>query len=193
MNPHLVFNSLNIIKHFVYINNNKKADFAIDCFSIFLRRFLEYSSKQEIQIIDEVKLLETYINLEKLRSNDSFDYEIKIVNGIQNIFIPNLIIQPYVENAIKHGVLNLEYPGKIEINFIKDKREIVCTIRDNGKGYENKCPSNLNVGKHEPKGLLLVSKKILILKKLKKAKVEVMVKDLKTQNRSGTEICLKIS
>lgn len=182
MNPHFIFNSLNTIKHYVYINNKDMADFAIDCFSIFLRKYLEFSALNFITIEQEVKLLETYLALENLRSNDLFDSAIEVGKGLDKIIIPNLLIQPFVENAIKHGIINANKKCLIQVKFEKEESFLICSISDNG------------IGREKSKAIDMINTKIKLIKKITGLDIAIEINDFASNNPAlpGTIVTLKI-
>lgn len=147
VNPHLIFNCLNAIKYLIQIEEYKKADTYLLHFSRYIRLVLETSKAPTISINEEIELITQYLNLEKIRFMDEFDFQIQ--NLFQNhsdskILIPTLILQPYVENAIWHGLLpKLECPKTISIKIERDdKNQIIITIDDNGVGRLSKQNSN---------------------------------------------------
>ena len=138
MNPHFVFNCLNLIDSFIYKNDSTGARSVLFNFSDLLRLVIDKSPNQLIQLQDELKILELYLNLEKSRSDDSFIYFITIAPDInaELLFVPPLIIQPIVENAIKHGIQNRKNSGgEINISITKKGSNMIeIKIDDNGAG-----------------------------------------------------------
>ena len=190
MNPHFIFNSLNTIKHYVYINNKTKADFAIDCFSIFLRKYIDYSSQNYVRIADEIKLLETYMSLEKLRANDLFETEITVDEAVKNVYIPTQLIQPFVENAIKHGVLKSTNKCTIKLQFIIENNYIICKVEDDGIGLESSKRSESKKSNYESKGIELIQNKIKIIKQITGSEILLSIEN--SSNEIGTIVTLKI-
>lgn len=136
MNPHFMFNSLNSIADF--IDNNKAqtaSDFAIK-FAKLMRMILEYSERQEITLTEEVNLLNLYLKLESLRLNPKLSYEINVDKQIEadNVFIPPMLVQPFVENSIIHGVLPLDRTGKVKINIHIVQNDLEIVVDDDGVG-----------------------------------------------------------
>lgn len=139
INPHFVFNCLNSIKGFIYDRDYKQADIYLDRFSALLRSTLDNSSSSIISLQDEISYLDNYLQLEKLRFEDKFDYFISMDETIDptTVFVPAMLLQPYVENAIRHGIGHLENKkGMIKITVKKETRNLVCEIEDNGVGRE---------------------------------------------------------
>lgn len=137
INPHFVFNCLNSIKGFIYDKNYEQADRYLDKFSELLRSTMDNADASIISLEEEIKYLDTYLQLEKLRFGDKFDYAIEAKEGVdtKNTFVPAMLLQPYVENAIRHGVRYLDNKkGIITILAHKEKDRLVCEIDDNGIG-----------------------------------------------------------
>ena len=136
MNPHFIFNVLNGIKAFGNNGNTKELNATISQFASLLRSLLQNSRKEEIYLSEEISSLENYLELEQKMSSN-FDYEItnKIKQvSVEEILIPPMLIQPFIENSIKHGFKNSK--GKLAIHFMATDKHLVCTIIDNGIGIE---------------------------------------------------------
>lgn len=139
INPHFVFNCLNSIKGFIYEKDYMQADKYLDKFSQLLRSTMDNADASVISLEEEMKYLDTYLQLEKLRFGDKFEYSIEAGNGIDKsrTFVPPMLLQPYVENAIRHGVRFLENKkGLIKIMIKKEEGKVICSIDDNGIGRE---------------------------------------------------------
>lgn len=139
INPHFVFNCLNSIKGFIYDRDYAQADRYLDKFAELMRSTIDNSDAALISLEEEVRYLDNYLQLEKLRFNERFDYTIKTtsISDRQNIFVPAMLLQPYVENAIRHGVRFLDgRKGQINITIAGKGDGVVCTIDDNGIGRE---------------------------------------------------------
>ena len=117
MNPHFIFNSLNSIQHFITIRDKEEALNYLSKFSKLIRKILENSREDTVSISNELQLLELYVQLEQLRFNNKFDYHISIDQKIdvENLEIPPLLIQPYIENAILHVFINNNDKGDLWI------------------------------------------------------------------------------
>ncbi len=137
MNPHFIFNVINSIQHFILHNNDEAAHRYLSKFSKLIRTILNNSDKNRVPLIEEIKALNLYLELENMRFENRFEYVIHIDKDIDtdDIRIPSMLIQPYVENAIKHGILELKNrKGKVSITITKDAGLLKCTIEDNGVG-----------------------------------------------------------
>lgn len=135
MNPHFLFNSLNSIKNFVVSKSRDEAADYLTSFSKLMRMILENSRKKFMTLEDELKMIKLYIEMECTRLNRSFDYEINVDPDIDSEFLlPPMLLQPYVENAIWHGLMSKYGDKKLTLNVIPSETGITCILRDNGIG-----------------------------------------------------------
>jgi hypothetical protein len=135
MNPHFMYNALNSIQALIVKQDIKSSNLYLSKFSNLMRKVLEASGKEEISLEEEIAILELYLDLEKLRFGNDFNFEIRIAAEIEiySIYISPLLLQPFVENAIKHGLLHKHGEKNLVIEIKKDK-ELICVIEDNGIG-----------------------------------------------------------
>lgn len=149
MNPHFFYNALNTIQAFIFTNDKTRANNYLAKFSKLTRLILENSEKETIILCDEINSLQLYLELEKIRFKDTFEYSIQIAENLDadNTEIPPMLIQPYVENAIKHGLLHLESTRVLKINFEINNKLLFVIIDDNGVG--RKRSEEINNMKHE--------------------------------------------
>lgn len=140
INPHFIFNVLNSIQYYILRKDSDKAVHFLSSFSTLIRRIVSNSRQQYISVIEEVECLKDYLDLEKLRLENKFDYELNIDSNVdieQKTMLP-MIIQPLVENSIWHGIVPLEERGKIKVDFKLDEvGALVCTVDDNGVGINS--------------------------------------------------------
>jgi len=134
MNPHFIFNALNSIQDLILKGNVEHSYSYITTFSNMVRRTLDYSDKDFIEFEQEIKLLELYLSLEKLRFKKDLEYNIEIMN-VEDILLPPLLIQPFIENSLVHGLLHKEGIKRLVIKF-ELAENLICTIEDNGIGRE---------------------------------------------------------
>lgn len=136
MNPHFTYNTLNSIQDLILKQDIKRTNYYLSKFSTLMRKVLEFSENETIILEDEVELIQDYLELEKLRFGDDFEFIIQVSNSLQtnSVFIPSLIIQPFVENAIKHGLLHKKGQKKLNISFNDNQEYILVIIEDNGVG-----------------------------------------------------------
>jgi len=135
LNPHFIFNCLNSIQSLINTNRIAAANEYLSEFSTLMRDALADSDKIFQHLDKEIKILENYLKLERLRFE--FEYTINTSTEIKpnEIEIPSLLLQPLVENAVKHGVSHLREKGKVSINFFKNNTNFIAEIKDNGKGF----------------------------------------------------------
>lgn len=137
INPHFIFNCLNAIKYLIQSEQNEKASLYLVIFSRFIRMVLDSSEKNVIPIEKEIEIIESYLKLEKERFDNDFSYELNItdINKIKHAYLPPLILQPFVENAIWHGLLNSTRESKmVKIEITTKQNDIFISIDDNGIG-----------------------------------------------------------
>lgn len=138
MNPHFIFNSLNTLQRFILEHDVDNAHIYLTKFSKLLRKILESSTSDSISLSEEIDILDHYVELECLRSENSFEYSIlNTIEHPENIHIPIMLIQPFVENAIWHGLMAKKENRKLSVTFHPlDSHRITCLIEDNGVGRE---------------------------------------------------------
>jgi sensor histidine kinase YesM len=178
MNPHFIFNSLGAISDFMIKNNAKLADEYLGKFSTLMRMVLENSEQKEILLSEDIKALGLYMELEALRANNRFTFEIKIEDDIDadNTLVPPLLMQPFVENSIRHGLSEKEGAGKILIHFAIQDDMLICNIEDNGIGLEKSKAIKSIESKMNKKslGIKITQSRINILNQHKKNKIASM-------------------
>ncbi len=191
MDPHFIFNSLNSIQHFITTNNKTLALTYLSKFSKLIRQILENSVNHQVLIVDEIRLLEYYIQLEALRFNEKFDHQIDIDKSldIHNTEIPFLLIQPYVENAIIHGLNNKSDKGSLRVSLQDKEEHILCTVEDNGVGRKRAAQLKKQK-KHISRGMSVTKRRLELLNRDKKNKTLVDVMDLYDQDQcvAGTKV-----
>lgn len=144
MNPHFFYNALNTIQSFILSNEKKQAVSYLSKFSNLTRTILEMTEKETISIAEEVKTLSLYLDIEKARFEEDFNYHILVDDEIdaENIKIPTMLLQPYVENAVKHGLLHKLGKKAVTIHFQKETEHIKISIDDNGIGRQKSTELN---------------------------------------------------
>jgi len=168
MNPHFLFNALNSIQSLVAQDNTKEARNYLQKFAKLMRLTLQNSRLERIKLIDEINTLENYLSLEKLTRQPSFSFEIKCAEGTEpeEISIPPMMLQPFVENAIKHGVADMGEKGKIEITFELRDNWLHTRIRDNGIGREAAAEKQRSKSKsHESAAIQVITDRLQLLNK----------------------------
>ncbi|MEO8147787.1 MAG: tetratricopeptide repeat protein [Bacteroidia bacterium] len=182
MNPHFIFNSLNSIHSFIQQNKGEQASDYLIKFSRLMRLILENSNFEEVPLQSDLEALGLYIELEAARMNNKFSFSIEVDESIdvENTLIPPLILQPFVENSIWHGMLHKESGGHIRINISKNGDMIKCLVEDNGIGREKatEMKSSSQKAKHKSLGMKITNERIDIINRVKKSKAFVALNDL---------------
>ncbi|RZJ29202.1 MAG: hypothetical protein EOO48_08050 [Flavobacterium sp.] len=138
MNPHFIFNSVQNIRNLIDRRKNDEAVKYLDQFSVLTRQILENSNENYISLEEELAMIENYLSIQQLLYNHKFTFEITVEDTIEadSTFLPPMLTQPFIENAIKHGLGNVEENGKIKIAFFLDAGKLFFEVSDNGKGFE---------------------------------------------------------
>lgn len=136
MSPHFIYNVMGSIQSYLYKNESTKAAGYLSKFASLSRSVLEFSAQESISLSKEIEMLQNYVELEKARMEIPFEVEFRIDSGMETDFIeiPPMLLQPFVENAIKHGLQNLNYPGKLSLCFTEIQGYVAVEIVDNGRG-----------------------------------------------------------
>ena len=198
MNPHFIFNCLSSINRFILKNESKVASSYLTRFSRLMRMVLNNSQKPLISLDDELEMLGLYLEMERLRFKNSFDYGITFLNAIDsdNVFIPPLLLQPFCENAIWHGLMHKERPGRLDIELSLEDNILNCTITDNGVGREkSEEMKSKTAEKEKSMGLKITTERLALLNKEKGLHTFYEIEDMKDEigNAVGTKVVLKIS
>jgi WD40 repeat protein len=194
MNPHFIFNSLNSIQQFILANDNENAHVYLTKFSKLVRKLLESTTTEDISLEDEIDLLNRYIEIESLRFEDSFSYKLHVDPALKasSLRIPHMIIQPFVENAIWHGLLHKKGERLLEISFLYlNEQCITCLIEDNGVGRGIK---NTVVAGKTSLAMDFIEKRLKMINELKHSSCGFKITD-KTENEhkeNGTIVDIKI-
>lgn len=198
MNPHFLFNSLNSIKHFIINNEQKNAVHYLNKFSKLIRRILEASSMKEISLKEELETVELYMNIENIRFDDQIDFEIDISPDINpdTVKIPSLILQPFLENSLWHGLSSKEGEKKIRIEISRgDKKQINIAIQDNGIGREAAGRLQAQkVLKKKSLGIPITLERLSNFSRIYKNTFDLSIEDLRQGDGSvaGTQVMLSI-
>lgn len=186
MNPHFIFNVLNSIQHFVLHKNNEAAHRYLSKFSRLIRTILNNSDQNIIPLSEEIKALELYLDLEAMRFEKRFDYKISIDESLDpdKVKIPSMLIQPYVENAIKHGILSSPRKGIIKIDISREHLFLKCTVEDNGIGRQ-KSAEKLAVEEHRSFGTSITKERLAVINELYGNTLFEQVIDLYDENGEG--------
>lgn len=192
MNPHFIFNSLNNVIYLLNSERYQEAEDLLQNFSLLLRKFLEKSDLTFTSVRTELEILQLYLAIEKKRYSDKFTFEINYPKELSEKLIPTMLIQPFVENAVKHGIAHKTSPSVLSINIYLIHQIIVIEIVDNGIGRKESMRINQNRTNHESKGIQLVKSKIEIVKLKYNLKIDLQIEDMDTATEKGTKVILKI-
>ncbi len=197
MNPHFIFNSLNSINRFILQNERAQASEYLTKFSKLVRLILQNSQSSLIPLDSELESLGLYLNLEALRFNYHFDYKISLPKDldISALQVPPLILQPYVENAIWHGLMHKEEKGQLDIEVFEEDDHLYFKIKDNGIGREKAAAlASKSATKHKSMGLRITANRIAIMQNTETMLSPVTFNDLINTDGSaaGTEVVIKM-
>ncbi len=193
MNPHFVFNALSSIGGFIVEDNKKSALNYLTTFSKLIRSFLENSGEKEIALPIEIDNIRNYLALQKLRYNEQLDYKVEIDEQVDTeVSIPPWLIQPFIENAIIHGIAPKESPGMVAVSFKMAQNQLVCSITDNGVGLHH-ATEQTNEGKHKSVSTRNIQERIAITnqQRVGQKPIEVKIETLYNDGHpSGTQVVL---
>ncbi|TDR21036.1 two component regulator with propeller domain [Flavobacterium cheniae] len=197
MNPHFFYNALNTIQSYILSNDKKQAVSYLSKFSTLTRTILEMSEKENITLSEEIKTLGLYLDIEKARFDEDFSYEINIAYGIdiENIKIPSMLLQPYVENAVKHGLLHKKGEKKLTIDFERIFDSLKITIDDNGIGRQKSAELNAIKNKdHLSFATEAMQNRIALLNQYKQKNIAINFDDKFNKNEQslGTKVIIEI-
>lgn len=196
MNPHFFYNALNTIQSYILTNDKKEAISYLNKFASLTRKILELTERSYVTLQEEVNTLTLYLDLEQARFNDDFSYTITIADSLdkESIMIPTLLIQPFIENAIKHGLLHSKGTKKVSIQFLKKDEQLQIVIDDNGIGRKRSEAINLNNRKdHISFATHAIEKRLEILNKNKMQKITVCYIDkMEYDEPTGTTVYLNL-
>ena len=195
MNPHFIFNSLNSINQFISNNNELAANQYLTKFSTLMRRVMENSKEDFVSFSKEAELLQNYLDLEKSRFSDKFDFNMHIDDALyaeEQLYIPGMLIQPHLENAIWHGLRYSGEKGFLQLSFTKKSSNIVICIEDNGIGIaESRKVKTANQQKHSGRGMTNTLERISILNELYHHKITCTIEDKQLPDH-GVKVSLTV-
>lgn len=195
MNPHFIFNALNSVNSYIARSDEKAANKYLSDFSRLMREVMETSQHDFISFSTEVRILELYLNLEHSRFSDKFDYTFNIDPAIDTdgISIPPMLIQPYIENAVWHGLRYRNEKGNLKVSVRKEGRQIIVEVEDNGIG--RKQSQELKTANQKTRistGLKNIETRIRIINEVHHMNIKVSVSDLDAETGQGTVVKLHI-
>lgn len=186
MNPHFIFNCLNSIQNYIMRNDKDMAMDYLGRFATLIRQYLNTSTRDLVTLDDEISMLTNYLHLEQMRFNQSFEYHFQVDKNIDptEITLPPLLIQPFVENAILHGMTSITNGGQINIGISKKENQLQITIKDNGKGFDK----NKNTGMRKSLGIAITQKRLQYINDHAEGNYAISTRS----DESGTEINITV-
>jgi tetratricopeptide (TPR) repeat protein len=193
MNPHFIFNCVDSIERLLDNAKIEESKWSLSNFSSLTRTVLENSMKREIPLDEEVDVLKIYMDLENVRFRNPFTYNILIQSGVdaKTTLIPPLILQPFVENSIKHGFRDTEKSGHLKIEIWKENEFLICVVEDNGVGRKKHLTIKpLSGFKKESMGIKLTGERLRLISEMKNMKSHFLIDDLEDtlNNPIGTRV-----
>lgn len=194
MNPHFMFNVLNNIIYLLNVEKYDEAEQLLQDFSLLLRRFLEKNDSSFISIEEELDILKLYLTIQQRRYNYLFEYSIECPRELLKKQIPSMLIQPFVENSIIHGIAHSSnHSCVLSISLVQKEQYIEIRIEDNGIGRKKSHEINKSRTEHVSYGMKLVEEKISVMRQKHQVEIEFAIEDIETEERTGTVVILKIS
>jgi LytS/YehU family sensor histidine kinase len=190
MNPHFVFNVMNSIQHFINTKNTVSANKVLTGFARLIRKNLEICTQSYISLAEEINYLNLYLSLEKNRFGEKFQFEIKVDEEVdrEEVFVPSMLLQPYIENAIWHGIMPKEEGGKVTISIVENADDtLLIKITDDGVGIENSLAGKKDG--HQSKGMSLTNERINLLNKIEAKAIQLHIKQ---NGKMGTTVTITI-
>ncbi|MFN8393100.1 MAG: histidine kinase [Bacteroidia bacterium] len=197
MNPHFLFNSLNSIQDLVLSKDIRNSNLYLSKFSTLMRRVLSASGQDWVTIGDEVEMLQLYLELEQLRFGDDFSFEVR-VDGSEDATeaqIPTMVLQPFVENAIKHGLLHKRGSKRLDVRFEVSESGAVVSITDNGVGRKRSAEIKARSSKpiHQSFSTSATNKRLDLIRQMHGPNVSLNIEDLEENGEAaGTRVVLRL-
>jgi tetratricopeptide (TPR) repeat protein len=198
LNPHFIFNALNSIQYLFYSGDKKTASQFMGDFATLMRNVLDMSSKSDVTIAEEQKMLTHYLDLEKMRMENAFDYAFEIDERLdaEHVKLPTMLLQPYVENAVKHAFQGMKEGGKLNISIAKQNQNLLVKIEDNGVGLRYNSPDGRITQSdpgHKSFSTDANAERVQMINEGRKQSVGVKMEDLSELNQGqGTRVTINI-
>jgi Histidine kinase len=191
MNPHFVFNALNAVQSFILTRDSISANNYLSKFANLIRLFLDSSRSKYIVLSDEIKLLSLYVEMEMLRFENKFDFHLTVSPEVNRfIDIPTMILQPFIENAINHGLRYKESKGNLYVNIYKQGKYLVCKIEDDGVGRERakQIQSKSSKG-YKSQGLKITEERLRTFNMIANSDIRFSITDrIQSSNNKETDV-----
>ena len=195
MNPHFIFNALNSVNSFISMSDTRKANKYLSDFSKLMRTVMENSQQDFVPLTEEIATLELYLKLEHFRFQDKFDYELSIDPElpVDEYRIPPMLVQPYIENAIWHGLRYKEEKGTLKVTMAKSENELLLSITDNGIGRKKSLEiKTANQKTQGSTGMKNTANRIQLINDTYKSRIKIDIKDLNGNDEAGTLVKVHI-
>ena len=195
MNPHFIFNAMNSINSYIINKQDEKAGTYLKKFANLMRLILDFSNEKLIPLEDEVEFLKLYLATEQMRFDHGFTFEINYPDDFDfdDYLIPPMLLQPFVENALKHGFLHKKKDGKIKIEFEEKDNQLHCKIKDNGVGLSTM--KKLGQGAHQSKAITITTQRLQLINPdhSKSSSIEISNISPDDEFKTGTEVLIKLA
>lgn len=194
MNPHFLFNSLNSVNQFIAQNNELEANKFLTSYSNLMRNTMENSNKDFVLLGKEIENLSQYLDLEYLRFKDKFKFEINVDENldVESLYVPNMIIQPHLENAIWHGLRYKDEKGLLKLNFSLQGKSLIITVDDNGIGItSSNALKTHNQKAHSSRGITNTRERMALLNELHHTRMAFTITE-KSAPKSGTIVAITL-
>lgn len=197
MNPHFLFNVLNSMQTMVLKEDKLKANKIMSELSVFVRQTLNYSDKAHVPVQDELEMIQNYLKLEKHRFADDFAYQMVVDSSLDewlHLHIPPMLIQPFVENAINHGLLHKKHDRKLTVSFSSQQQQFICVLEDNGVGRKRAAELQAQSKKHQSFASGASARRIALLRDAGHANASIDIEDLHHANQqpAGTRVTIRL-
>ncbi|MFO7614657.1 MAG: histidine kinase, partial [Bacteroidales bacterium] len=189
MNPHFIFNSLASVQNFIVKQDDTKASIYLSRFSELVRSILNNSLEEQITLEQELSTIENYLELQKVRFPEKVDYHIHVDDSLdpENIFVPPMLAQPFIENAIEHGIKHRETKGSISISYTRNGHGMTFAIEDDGIGRKKANELRQKFDKdHKSLATSITQERIKVLNRKQKRKITMEIIDLTDENGEAT-------
>jgi LytS/YehU family sensor histidine kinase len=195
MNPHFIFNSLNSVNQYIAENNELEANRYLSSYSGLMRNIMEHSNKDFVSINTELEQLQKYLELEHRRFKDKFDFNIAIDEVIDKdlCMMPNMLLQPHLENAIWHGLRYKETKGMLSLTFTKEGDKIRIVVKDDGIGLkQSQALKTSNQKAHQSRGLTNTRERLQLLNDIYKLQITMDLQEIDKALGTGTIVTIQI-
>jgi LytS/YehU family sensor histidine kinase len=195
MNPHFIFNSLNSVNQYIAENNEVEANKYLTSYSGLMRNVMEHSNKDFVPLSTEIEQLKSYLDLEQLRFSDKFVYILDIDEALDTdaVMIPNMLIQPHLENAVWHGLRYKATKGLLRVTFQKQAQFIQVVIEDDGIGLtESHKLKTIHQKAYQSRGITNTTERIGLLNDIYHLHIRLQMEEITLEGATGTRIVLHL-